>query len=594
VPADPSQDWQPLLDAALERLPDKYRVPIIMCDLEGKSRRDAALQLQVSEGTLSSRLARGRRLLAQRLTRHGLTLSGGALAAILAQNVASAQVPLPLVQAVSQAGAKVIVGQAPTCLAFSAPVVALTEGVMKAMLIGKLKTLALALVVCAAVALCGVWMTGNAADPRDFANDAQQQLANAQQPGQPPQADPPPQNAPAPQIGQRQIATAAQPAGSPMPQPNPTPASPLQKPPHFRIEAVVTIPNAKDKTFSSAPVLVSLGQRTPYEFRTTVPAAGGQAQPTQVMWNIEIVRQRGMDVLVNITFDKRDRQSSAVVRGQSMEFEDFVALDAWKTLTDATWPGVEFKIKVSTNLGPGATVSSGKSADTADPLRVPGELPPHPKAQPKAPSATPPDPEATANMVFRIQHVPADMIRTQVMQKLGGKEVSVAVIERANSIVISGPAALLNEARALIMRLDVPNPQPMPGADKPLADNGPVALAISPDRRVIAFSGEGQVMLMDARTGKLLSKSAGDGTPKALAFSPDGKLLVSGTQQGAVNIYDAATGKMIRKFHSSRPILRIEVSPDGPTVIFFRTDQTRMHWNVTTGEGKEDDSPAQK
>src|SRR5262245_22904709 len=180
VPPDPGQDWQPLLDAAIERLPDKYRVPIIMCDLEGKSRRDAALQLQVSEGTLSSRLARGRRLLAQRLQRHGLTLSGGALAAILAQSVASAQVPVPLVQSVSQAGAKVIVGQAPTCLAFSAPVVALTEGVMKAMLIGKLKTLALALVACAAVALGGAWMTGSAADPIDSANDAQQQPANAQ------------------------------------------------------------------------------------------------------------------------------------------------------------------------------------------------------------------------------------------------------------------------------------------------------------------------------------------------------------------------------------------------------------------------------
>src|SRR5215468_8055012 len=67
--ASPWQEFQPYLDHELGRLPAKYRIPVILCHLEEKSRQEAARALGVPEGTLSSRLARALTLLARRLTR---------------------------------------------------------------------------------------------------------------------------------------------------------------------------------------------------------------------------------------------------------------------------------------------------------------------------------------------------------------------------------------------------------------------------------------------------------------------------------------------------------------------------------------------
>jgi RNA polymerase sigma factor (sigma-70 family) len=133
------RDLQPLLDQELARLPDKYRVAIVLCDLEGKTRKEGARQLGCPEGTLAARLARARAMLAKRLSRRGVVLSGGALAAVLSQNVVSAGVPPSVVSSTIKAASLFAAGPAAAAGAISAQVAALTEGVLRTMLLTKLK-----------------------------------------------------------------------------------------------------------------------------------------------------------------------------------------------------------------------------------------------------------------------------------------------------------------------------------------------------------------------------------------------------------------------------------------------------------------------
>ncbi len=63
-PSEPWHELRPLLDRELSRLSEKFRLPVVLCDLEGRSRKEVARQLAIPEGTLSSRLATARKKLA--------------------------------------------------------------------------------------------------------------------------------------------------------------------------------------------------------------------------------------------------------------------------------------------------------------------------------------------------------------------------------------------------------------------------------------------------------------------------------------------------------------------------------------------------
>jgi RNA polymerase sigma factor (sigma-70 family) len=173
-----------LLDQELNGLPENYRLPILLCDLEGKTIKEATRQLGWPQGTLAGRLARGRKLLASRLTNRGVMLSAGSLAAVLSQNAASAGVPASLTSSTVKAVILLAAGQAAVAGVVPAKVVVLTEGVLKAMLLGKLKSSTVGLLLAALVigAAGATYQTQAAEQPRG----EQKTRATAGEPTSPP------------------------------------------------------------------------------------------------------------------------------------------------------------------------------------------------------------------------------------------------------------------------------------------------------------------------------------------------------------------------------------------------------------------------
>src|SRR5262245_54675372 len=183
-PADDGLTWRelrPVLDEELQRLPERYRAPLILCYLEGKTRDEAAQELGAKPAALHGLLDRGRKLLRDRLTKRGLTLSAVLFTAALTDITARAALAPGLVVTSAQAALALLRGATMGEGLVGPHILSLVKEASKTMFMTKLK-IGAALVVAASI-LTGI--VGGSLNSIGFAQDtkpAQPKAASATTP----------------------------------------------------------------------------------------------------------------------------------------------------------------------------------------------------------------------------------------------------------------------------------------------------------------------------------------------------------------------------------------------------------------------------
>jgi len=186
---DPFQELRLILDEELARLPARFRATVLLCELESLSRQEAARRLGIPEGTLSSRLARAKALLRERLTRRGLSISTALLTGCLVREAQASMLSGALVESTIRAATFIAAGCSMTGLV-TAPVQSLVGEVLSAMLYAKIKGIGLALLVACAVVTGAMVLAQDtvsvgdhaqtkSADPFDGSPKPEQPLAKA-------------------------------------------------------------------------------------------------------------------------------------------------------------------------------------------------------------------------------------------------------------------------------------------------------------------------------------------------------------------------------------------------------------------------------
>ena len=163
--AELDRELLPMIHQEIDRLPDRYRAPIALCYLEGRSYEEVAHQLGWPIGTVGSRLARARELLKSRLARRGVTATSGALAILLAREATAA--PAGWVSATTRAamGLSRTANVATAAGAVSAAV-ALSNQILRRMLVIKLIQAAALMTAVASAGLLAWTSIGTGDEPK--------------------------------------------------------------------------------------------------------------------------------------------------------------------------------------------------------------------------------------------------------------------------------------------------------------------------------------------------------------------------------------------------------------------------------------------
>jgi RNA polymerase sigma factor (sigma-70 family) len=625
APKPEESDLRAILDEELGRLPEKYRVPLLLCYFQGHTHEQAARQLAWPLGTVKCRLQRGRERLRQRLTRRGLAVPAVLLGAALAESAASAApaglVDLTIKTALHFAAAAPVAGLAPAA-------VSLAEGVLQTMRFAKLKWTAAVLLTLAT--LGGVGAVAHYAQTGQPATGKQQT---------------------------REVGAANRSASNPALE---VAWTDLLGDETKAARAVLTLAaNAKEALpflkERLKPVTVDPKRMAQWLADLDAETFAVREQATAELeftgeYAVPFLRQALKDSKMSTEMTKRiegllERTASGRAPGEWVRAGRAIALlehlgsaDAkaildglakGKTRTLPTqqaeavlgrlaerptatmqaiqtrWDSLASKdetVALVALLGLAATPKE-TVAFVKDRLGSRGKEPPAPAPGENGLNVNNLIADLGADDFAKREKAMAQLIELgsaaepilrQAMQNNNDPEVK----KRADLILkkigttppakpISVPAA--RRLAALLEHFDTPESRKLLEEVRQIkeATSGPLAGPIaSPDGRTQLIPGkDGSISLIDAASQKIIWKNApGRGSYAAAAFGPDGKLLAADTSAGMVAMIDVATGKLVLSFQGhNQGITAVSFSPDGKTVTSEDEGQKTRMWDVASG-----------
>ncbi|MDG3008113.1 sigma-70 family RNA polymerase sigma factor [Paludisphaera mucosa] len=537
----------PVLDRELSRLPEKYRMPIILCDLEGKAHHEAARLLGWPVGTVSGRLSRARAILAGRLARRGVALSAGTLAASLADDAAAAGLATSF-------AARSAAGPA------SPSVAALAAGVLRAMLVSKLRAVVAAASILGFVAGATVLVHRSAAGDAAF-----------------PAIGPPPARRPDGTGG----ATPVQPAPVAAPAPDdPLPAGATLRfgSPRFRHTTTIA-------SFAASP-----------DGKTAVAASGTLAHGTVRAYDLTTGRvrsafDRSVTDVEAVAFSPDGKTlaatTAAVAIGPSVSFYDMAdGKESARIPYPAALSGSSRDLLVFAPDGNHVVVKAddGKALHLIDLARrevvrtfpAPGAV---------FAAALSPDGGHLVAGGFDYEKGDPFIRRWEVAT---GRELAPLPLPKGQGTVRcvayspdGATVAFGVEARnGFVKRIAAATGEERPDVPFPGASSVR-SLAFSPDGKTLAASGGSSTRLFDAATGE--ERLAIDRGAIGLRFAPDGTTL-AGAVAGAIGRWDVATGRSLVPEGGDGPVAQIAVTADGLRVVSRGEEGDGHVWDARTGE----------
>jgi RNA polymerase sigma factor (sigma-70 family) len=565
------RELREVLHEELARLPESFRVPVLLCYFEGRTQDEAARQLGCAKATVKDRLARARDLLRCRLTRRGLALSVPLFAAWLAGGTEAA--PAALAEATADAALGFVAGDHSTRAAL------LADGVVRALSLTRLKltlaaaTLALGLVLAGVALAAGLGGTGRAPEPRHHADPPRPPEDARPQARIDALGDPLPDEAVARlgttrfRQGTRVIALSFSPDGKKLATASQDCVANLWdattglelfrfgRPDQYLLVYNVAIsPDGKTLASAHGDGILSLWDgATGKELRQlkgcTSDLRGLAFSPDgSLLYASESApgpvrcweTATGKEVR---QFPGREQGSGWIALSPDGKVLAAEGLDHALVLWD-TATGKELRRwKASNGYSPAiAFAPDGKTLATANATTV--------TLWDAETGKRLHDLRGHDDVVHALAFAPdGKTIAT------GGRDRSVRVWDAATG-------------KELVQVRDT--------------RNSVLALAYTPDGKAIATGGGAAVLFWDAATGKQVNAAEGHlGELFAVARSPDGKLVASAGRDRTVITWDAATGKVVRRLngHTSE-VYALAFSPDGKLLASAGADKTVRLWEV--------------